>query len=409
MRSHLQCDRFHADFLPRMLICALAVVFWTASFLVVYPYLVYPLVLRLLAALKPERLAAATTFKPQGVTFVISVFNEEAVIARKLDNTLALDVPREGFEVIVASDASSDGTDEIVRTVAARDPRVRLLRQDERLGKSAALNKAVAAARGEIVVFSDANAMYEADAIRELLQSFADPQVGYVVGAALYSDAMDKPAGESEGAYWNQELLLKRLESDVYSVVGGDGAIYAIRKSLFWEFKPDDISDFVNPLQIIAAGYRGLFNPAARCYEHAGETFSKEFRRKRRIVNRSWRAVRRYGRLLRVREHGLFLFMLVSHKVIRWWALPLILAAWLANTMLLGESLLYVATWCAITTSVAIAGIGAALDRLGWRQPRLISISYYFYLVNLAGFLGIWDECRGVRHATWDHIRKASS
>jgi cellulose synthase/poly-beta-1,6-N-acetylglucosamine synthase-like glycosyltransferase len=385
-------------------------VFWLASLLVVYPYLIYPLILRLLAALSPARRAPGTTADSlPKVTFVISAFNEEAVIARKLENTLALDFPADRLEVIVASDASSDRTDEIVRTAAAKERRVRLVRQEERRGKSSVLNKAVEAASGEIVVFSDANAIYEANAIRELVRDFSDAKVGYVVGAALYSDAGGKPAGESEGIYWKFELFLKRIESRVHSVVGGDGAIYAIRRHLFWEFKEDDISDFVNPLQIVAAGYRGLFNPAARCYEHAGETFSKEFRRKRRIVNRTWRAVRRYGYQLNLRDHGRFLFMLLSHKVVRWYALPLILVAWLANSALLGESSFYAWTWAAITASVALAGVGALFERLGWRQPRLVYIFYYFYVVNLAGLLGIWDEWRGVRHVTWDHIRKAGS
>jgi len=271
------------------------------------------------------------------------------------------------------------------------------------------LNKAVAVASGEIVVFSDANAMYESDAIRRLVDGFADPNVGYVVGAALYYDAAGKRAGEDEGLYWKLELLLKRLESEFHSVVGGDGAIYAIRRHLYWELKDDDISDFVNPLQVVAAGYRGLFIPSARCYEEAGETFAKEFRRKRRIVNRSWRAVCRYWHQLNVREHGRFLFMLVSHKVIRWFALPLIVIAWIANTALLGEARLYTWTWLAINASALIAAFRAVLNQFGRPQLRLISILHYFYVINVAGLLGIWDEWRGVRHVTWDHIRKTDS
>lgn len=385
----------------------LVLLFWLASFLVVYPYLVYPFLLRLLAAWRPPHSGASVkSAMPPPVTLIISAYNEEAVIARKLDNTLALDFPADRLEVIVASDASSDSTDDIVRKVAAADGRVRLVRQDERRGKSAILNRAVAAAGGEIVVFSDANAMYEPDALNRLLEGFADPNVGYIVGAALYTDAEGRRAGESEGLYWKLELFLKHLESKFHSVVGGDGAIYAIRRSLFWTLKDDDISDFVNPLQIIAAGYRGLFCPAARCYEKAGETLEKEFRRKRRIVNRSWRAVCRYGRRLSLREHGRFLFMLVSHKVIRWFALPLIVVAWSANTALLGYAPLYTWTWLAIDASMAIAVAGAMLGRYGLGQPRIVSIFHYFYVINLAGLLGIWDEWRGVRHVTWDHIRK---
>jgi cellulose synthase/poly-beta-1,6-N-acetylglucosamine synthase-like glycosyltransferase len=383
--------------------------FWLSVLLVVYPYLIYPPLLLLLARFRPVRGEPQDAGGLPQVTLVISAYNEEAVIAEKLRNALNLDYPPESLEVTVVSDASSDRTDDIVQEVSAREPRVRLVRLSERRGKSAGLNRAVEVAQGDIVVFSDANALYEPRSIRELVRGFADPQVGYVVGAALYYDAKGNRAAESEGLYWKLEMFLKHLESEYHSVVGGDGAIYAIRRHLFRELKDDDISDFVNPLQIVASGFRGLFNAKARCFEGSGETFGKEFKRKRRIVNRTWRAVRRYGGLLKLRDHGRFVFMLVSHKVIRWFTLPFVIVAWVANIALLGTSSVYILTWVAITGSVVVAGFGAILVRLGLLQPRLVSILYYFYLVSLAGLLGIWDEWRGVRHAIWDHIRKSEA
>ena len=386
----------------------LTMIFWAAALLVVYPYLIYPPLLHFLARLNPVPEARHEGISENmRVTVVVSAYNEEAVIAQKLQNTLTLNYSADLLDVIVVSDASFDRTDQIVQAFVGREPRVRLLRQEERRGKSAGLNRAVQTASGEIVVFSDANAMYEPDAIRELVKDFADSRTGYVVGAALYYDAEGNRAAESEGLYWRLEMFLKRIESEYYSVVGGDGAIYAIRKHLFRELKDDDISDFVNPMQIIAAGFCGRFNPQARCYERSAEKFEKEFQRKRRIVNRSWRAVCRYGHLLKIRRHGRFIFMLLSHKVIRWFALPFVCVAWIANTALLGMSSLYVLSWLMITGSAIAAVVGAILERAARRQPRLISLLYYFYLVNLAGSLGIWDEWRGVRHATWDHVRKS--
>ena len=390
---------------------ALIITFWTASFAVLYPYVVYPFLLRVLARYWPaprvqRQLVAAEL---PSVTLIISAYNERAVIAKKIYNALSLKYVPDRLEIIVVSDASSDGTDEVVAELSSTERRVRLVRQHERRGKSAGLNRAVEVAKGAIVVFSDANALYETDAIQVLVREFSDPQVGYVVGAAHYSDSNGNRAAESEGLYWRFELLLKQLESDFHSVVGGDGAIYAIRRHLFRDLKDDDISDFVNPLQIVAAGYRGLFNSGARCYEEAGETFQKEFQRKRRIVNRSWRAVARYGGLLKRSEHGRFIFMLLSHKVIRWLALPFVGLAWAANTALLGVGTLYIFSWFIITASLALAAIGALLEQAGKRLPWVISILYYFYFVNLAGLLGIWDELRGLRHATWDHIRRSDS
>ena len=215
-------------------------------------------------------------------------------------------------------------------------------------------------------------------------------------------------AAESEGLYWRLELFLKKMESRFHSVVGGDGAIYAARRALLEALEDDDISDFVTPLQLVSRGYVGRFVPEARCYEHAGESFEKEFGRKRRIVNRSWRAFRRYRKrfsLLRDRE---FVFMLASHKVVRWFGLPLVVLAWIANTLLLSSGPFYVATWLAITGSVVVALLGALLDRRRHPMPRLVAVLYYFYIVNLAGALGLWGRVeRRSPHRLESHSQSA--
>lgn len=388
------------------MISILEVSFWLSLTLLVYPYVVYPWLMRVLARAFPYRQATPVPASERPcVTLIISAYNEAEVLPAKLDNALALDYPADRFEIIVVSDASSDGTDDIARAKGAHDVRVRLVRQVERRGKSAGLNRGVAAAGGDIVVFSDANAMYRGDAIRELVVPFADPQVGYVVGAALYN-APEGGAAESESLYWDQELKLKALESQFDSVVGGDGAIYAIRRHLFWDLRDDDISDFVNPLQIIAAGYRGVFNPRAVCYENAGDTYEKEFRRKRRIVNRTWRAVCCYARGARLR--GRYRFMLCSHKVVRWFGLVTLGAALLANLgiVLLAPFPIYVLTLAGLCATLLLSGTGMVLTRAGRRLPRPIYLCYFFIFANVAALLGILDEARGIRHATWDHVRQ---
>lgn len=386
----------------------LELMFWCAVALLAYPYLVYPVLLWLLAQVSPRRttLAGQPSDLPS-LTLVISAYNEAEVIGGKIENSIAIDYPVDRLEVLVVSDASDDATDGIVRDWQARDPRVRLVRQEERRGKTSGLNLAMGEARGEVVVFSDANAMYRTDALRKLVRHFADPEVGYVVGAQLYNAGGNSEATASEGLYWRLELMLKRLESRFDSVVGGDGAIYAIRRRLFWPLQPDDINDFVNPLQIVAEGYRGLFDPEAVCTEDAAEGFAKEFRRKRRIVNRSWRAVRRYGHLLSLKRHTRFLFLLVSHKVIRWFSLPIFAVALTANlaVVLSAPKPLYLLTLAGLVVVLALALLGHALDRRGIRMPRLVYLPYYYFLVNLAALLGIWDEARGVRHAVWTHVR----
>lgn len=386
----------------------LMALFFITGFLFVYPYVVYPPLVGYLAQRWPMGSAAPAV--PAGglpsISLVISAYNEEAVIGRKLDNALGLDYPPEHLAIYVVSDASDDGTDDMVRAYAARDGRVHLVRQEERLGKTAGLNLAMERVDSDLVVFSDANAMYAPNALRELAAPFADPGVGYVVGAALYNEDAANAATHSEGMYWNMELTLKARESAFDSVVGGDGAIYAIRRELFWPLQQDDINDFVNPLQIINAGYRGVFNPRAVCHEDAAEAFDKEFRRKRRIVNRTWRAVKRYGGGLNLNDHGRYIFMLVSHKILRWFAVPMLGVFFLSALLLASAGWLFELVAVAVAVFLTLAAAGRQFDMAGRPIPRLFYIPYYFLLVHVAAMLGIIDETRGVRHAVWSHVRK---
>lgn len=374
--------------------------------LVLYPYLFYPIVLRALARPRPKDVRARSERLPS-VTLVVSAHDEHQVIGRKLDNAVALDYPIDLLAIIVVSDASRDGTDEIVLDRACRDRRIRLLRMSERAGKTVGLNKALTTATSDVVVFSDANALYDPQAIRELVEPFRDESIGYTVGAAHYVDDLDTHAARSEGIYWRFELWLKRMESRAGSVIGGDGAIYAIRRCLYRELDRDAINDFVNPLQIVAAGYRGTFVPEARCFEQAASDFDREFARKRRIVNRSWRGFWNTLPSFRFRRDARFLFMLVSHKLVRWLALPLMLLS--LTSAIVASTLGAVAT--ALPLGLLLAGsLSAAVlahycARNDVEVPRPIYLNYYFYLAGLASVLGIWDDVRGVRHVTWTHVR----
>jgi len=384
-------------------------IFWISVFLLVYPYLIYPPLLMVLTRLFGGKEAVAEDPKEwPNVSFIISAYNEEAVIQEKIENTLSLDYPEGKLDIIVISDASSDRTDEIVNEMADKHGNIKLVRQEERKGKSAGLNHGIKETTGDVIVFSDANAMFNNDAIKELTRYFSNPDIGYVIGAALYNENKDSEATESEGLYWKFELFVKELESKFYSVVGGDGAIYATRKGLFWDLKDDDINDFVNPLQIVSKGYRGIINPKAICYEDAAENFDKEFGRKRRIVNRSWRAVTRYLSWFSPIQHFKFLFELFSHKVIRWYSLLIMVITLLSNVaiLLIQPTPLYVVTLLGQIAFIITALIGANLDARNKPMPKLVYLPYYFCFVNLAGILGIIDQFRGIRHATWEHVRE---
>jgi cellulose synthase/poly-beta-1,6-N-acetylglucosamine synthase-like glycosyltransferase len=381
----------------------LLIVITTACLMVpVYVYFGYPALLWLFTRRRPE-LTHRREDQTPNVTLIISCYNEAAVIREKLDNALALDYPREKFNVFVVSDGSDDGTDDIVREFAARD--VTLIRQEGRLGKTMGLNLAMEQAASDIVVFSDANAMYAPDAIGKLVRNFTDDQVGYVVGAALYTDGQAGASARNENLYWQHELGIKSMESRLHSVVGGDGAIYAIRARLWEPLQPKDINDFVNPLQIIAKGYRGVFEPEAKCFEETAGEFGKEIARKERIVNRSIRGLMRVKTTMNPVSVGVFAWQVISHKLLRW-LIPLFLALGTVGSLLLaamGYPVFQLITGGAIVLLV-MAGTGhMARDRN--RLPVWVSVPYYFVMVNLYSLKGIIRALRGETQVTWNSAR----
>ena len=380
-----------------------AFLFWVSLGLAVYVYFGYPLVLMLLRQQRGEKPVALDTGHAPPVTLIVSAFNEEDVIGEKIANSLALDYPADLLEVLVVSDASEDRTDEIVE--ASDDPRVRLLRMEERGGKTLGLNAAAEAATGEVLVFSDANAMYRADAIRALTRNFADPDVGAVVGESTYSDAANE-SEESESLYWRYETAIKRLESALGSAVGGDGAIYAIRRDLYQPMRADALSDFVNPCQIVQQGYRCIYEPAAVSVEEAAGTFDKEFRRKVRIVNRAWRAVMSMRSLLNPQKYGQFAFQLISHKLLRWLVMPMLVVTFVTNALLVGEGGIYTLAFFGQLVFYGLALIGASLVGTG-PLPRVLFIPYYFCLVNFASLRGIIEAYRGRTYTTWSTSRES--
>lgn len=368
-----------------------------------YVYFGYPLLLWLLTRNKPEITHQRAEIEPS-VTLIISCYNEIGVIREKLANTLAMDYPADKLSVLVVSDGSDDGTDEAVK--AFNHPRVRLIRQEGRLGKTMGLNLAMQQVESDIVVFSDANAMYAPDAIRKLVRNFADPAVGYVVGAALYTDAEQGASAGNEDLYWRYEIAIKRMESRLASVVGGDGAIYAIRTALWEPLQQRDINDFVNPLQIIAKGYRGIFDAEARCFEETAGSYDKEIARKERIVNRSIRGLMRVREVMNPQRTGFFALEVISHKLLRW-LIPLFLAMGVAGSALLAMQG-YGLFWLVTLGSAVLVG----LAYLGAREqdkaslPVWKSVPYYFVMVNLYAVRGILKALQGETQVTWNSARQ---
>jgi len=273
----------------------------------------------------------------------------------------------------------------------------------DRGGKTLGLNEAVNTASGEIVVFSDANAMYRPSAIRALVRNFSDPDVGAAVGESTYTDSAND-AEKSESAYWRYEIAIKRLESQLGSVVGGDGAIYAIRKALYRPLAADALSDFVNPLQIVEQGKRCVYEPGAVSVEEAAGSFEKEFRRKVRIVNRAWRATMTMKRLMNPLQHGFFSLKLISHKFLRWLVPFFLIAILAANVSLVGEHVIYQISLGAQVLFYTLASLGQ-LKRQRGELSQVLYVPFYFCLVNIASLRGIIEAYRGKTYTTWSTAR----
>jgi len=375
----------------------LAALFWFCAVLLAYVYIGYPVLVGILAWLFPRAGKIADAGEPS-VSLIVSAFNEAPVIAAKLENALALEYPRDRLEIMVISDSSDDGTDEIVQQFSARG--VRLLRQEPRMGKAAGLNLGVSEARGQILVFSDANAMYQPDAVRRLVRHFSNSKVGYVVGNARYDEkGRESASAQSEGLYWKLETHLKKMESRFASVIGGDGAIYAIRRELYSPLVPTDINDFLNPLQIVTRGYSGVFEPAAVCYEEAAENFGQEYRRKVRIISRSLNALRRIPQVLNPLQNTRHWFLLVSHKVLRWFA-PFFMILCFAASLALWQSPFY-------KSAALLQLFFYALALVGWiwrpknKIGKILSLVFYFCMVNLASLVGCIKCFRGDLSGKW--------
>ena len=375
-------------------------IFWLLAALIVFVYAGYPAILFVLPRRAPDLPTSKDDELPD-VVLLISAYNEAACIEDKLSNSVTLDYPAEKLKICVISDASDDGTDDLVTGFEADN--VALLRMEDRGGKTLGLNAGVAQAEADVIVFSDANAMYDKGAIRSLVAPLTNPDVGAVIGESTYG-VPHSPSGESESLYWKYETFVKNLESQNGSVVGGDGAIYAVRRNLYVPMAAGDLSDFVNPLQVVKAGYRCIYEPAALSYEEAADSYDGEFRRKVRIVNRAWRALWKMRAMLNPVRFGMFSVKLWLHKVLRWLVPAMLVGLFVVNLGLIGGNRFYQITLLLQALFYMLAVFG-----YNWRhrrnQPALTRIPYYFCLVNVAAAVALIDVLRDRTYVTWTTVR----
>lgn len=376
----------------------MTILFLLCLLILVYVYAGYPLACWLLGGLRRRSVRSAPG--QARVSLLISAYNEVGCIEATVRNKFELDYPAELLEVVVVSDASDDGTDAVVEALAAEFPgRLRLIRQEQRQGKTAALNRAVEATTGDLIVFSDANSLYGLDALTALLAPFADPDVGYVTGRMLYRAADGSLTGEGCSTYMRYENVLRSLETKVGSVVGVAGGIDAVRRELYLFMRPDQQPDFVLPLSVVASGRRVVYAPAARLYENSLAQPADEFRMRMRVALRAWHALRDMAGLLNPFRNGIFAWQLFSHKWLRYLA-PLFQAVVFgSNALIAGHSpllgvlfLLQVSFYCA-----ALVGYGLRRHAL----PTLLTLPYYLCLLNAAAGVAFVRFLLGHRQVTW--------
>jgi cellulose synthase/poly-beta-1,6-N-acetylglucosamine synthase-like glycosyltransferase len=353
------------------------VVFWLIVGALAWTHGFYPLAARLLARVRRRPVSSSDDYLPS-VAVIVTAYNEEAVIGRRLENLAAVDYPRQKLELVVTSDASTDRTEELAAAAGARVIR------NPRGGKVAAQNRAVRETQSEIVAFSDANSTWSPDALRKLVRNFADPAVAYVCGR-LNVQADD--GRNKEGLYWRYELALRADESRLDSVTGGNGSIYAVRREDYVEVDPRFGHDLSFPYLMVQRGRRAVYEPEANAYEKATPTNETEYRRKVRMFEHCW-AIVVEGKMLR-RLRPLYLIEVLSHRHLRYASGVLHLVALGANAALIGRGTIY-----AVTLGLQLGLLLAAAVGVG--------IARYYVLVTWATVVALWNYLRRGVPTTWE-------
>lgn len=369
--------------------------FWLSALLIVYIYVGYPLLLRYLPKKPVQQLPL--NLLPR-VTVLIPAYNEAKVIKGTIENKLAQDYPAELLEVIVISDESEDGTDAIVQQIAAQDARVRLVRQVPRQGKTSGLNLAMPQTNGEIIIFSDANSHYQANAVQQLVECFGDPEVGYVTGKMVYVNEEGNVIGDGCSAYMKYENHLRSLEAQVSSVVGVDGGIDAIRKSLYQPMNADQLPDFVLPLKVVTQGKRVIYCDNALLNEESLSSSQSEFRMRVRVSLRAYWAMWDMKHLFNPFKYGIFSLQITSHKLLRYLAFIPLFIALISNGLITGEGWFY---QFAFIAQIIFYSAAAFVSLNDGTKNRWLGLANYFCLINIAAAMAFIKFIKREKIVIW--------
>lgn len=390
-------------------ILAARVIFWVSLGLVVYPYVIYPLVLfltysitqawrdlRYLGSPRSRRTKTPALAALPGVSIIIPAYNEEKVLAAKIENLRDLDFPQERLQFVFVSDGSEDGTNQILQNLQGANYECILL--NERKGKANALNHAVERATNDILVFCDAGTLFELDAIKNLVRHFSNPEVGAVCGAVRYQAGSD--AQQTEGAYWKYESALRMMEARLGAILNASGCIYALRRECFSPIPLSTIlEDFVIPMRARRLGFSVLYDPESVAIEFPASTVSGEFTRRVRLAVGSFRAL---GDLVRVPLRGFTPFALISHKLLRWLVPFFAITLFLSNIFLV-HSPAYRVALAAQVLFYCWAGLGFFFYQQ-MRRVRFGLVPYFLFAMHLAFIVGFFRCLIGADRAVWQKV-----
>ncbi len=377
------------------------IVFLLSAFIVVYAMVGYPLLLKLLdKLLKPKPIQKIVDYEPT-VTYMIVAHNEEAVIEKKLENAIQLDYSKEKMQILVASDNSSDSTNSIVESFIEKHPErnIVLYCSKEHKGKTNAQNEAQKKATGEILVLTDANTILRLDAIKQMVSSFSSEEIVYVCGKLVYSNSDDNLTSNSESTYWDMDLSMRDIESRIWTITAGNGALYACRNNLYIDFEPISCHDSIMPFTYSKQGKRALFNPDAIAVEKAGETYEDEYKRKVRM-NRDLFDMLSWGfsvlNPFKYRWFGIFYF---GHRTCRY-------LIWAAHILLLISSLGLALGGVTIFWVVFGLQIGffllAAIAIKSNANTSIIRMVGYYGMTVFAQINAVWNILTGKAKPTWE-------
>jgi cellulose synthase/poly-beta-1,6-N-acetylglucosamine synthase-like glycosyltransferase len=382
----------------------LQILFWISVGAVVYVYVGYSVLIFLIGRIfgKP---VSCSYYEP-AVSVIVTAFNEEESIRDKIENTLSIDYPKRKLEIIVASDGSTDRTDDIVREYTHTG--LKLYRQEGRLGKTATQNGAVEQANGEIILFSDATTVFPTDILQRILPNFADSTVGCVAGRLIYVDSVGSAVGRGVSSYWNYETSLRESESKACSLIGVSGCLYAVRKSTYRPLNPDACSDFSICSVIYRQGLRSVFDSNAVCFEETNSRSGNELRMRVRVIAQTFGDLWRERELLNPLRWGLFSIQLISHKLLRYTIPFFLIMAFITSLTLFNLSPFYKASVIVQTLFYGAAFSGLVLERFSLRSS-LLALPQYFVIANLASLAGFYRFLTGAKYRTWNPVRGQQS